>query len=141
MTRIERPELAAEGATVPEPAAPVVDLAVDRAAQWITAAAGASLVVAAAISAARRSLPAAPAAPLVEIPERTSVDLNRAGAVELALLPRVGPAIAARIVESRREQGAFQSVDDLERVPGIGPVMLERIRPWASAANDAAVRP
>lgn len=67
---------------------------------------------------------ASPPAPLV--------DVNSASAEELERLPGIGPAIAARIVEARRER-TFSSVDDLERVRGIGPATVERLRPFATA--------
>jgi competence ComEA-like helix-hairpin-helix protein len=57
------------------------------------------------------------------------LDLNRATAGELEALPGIGPALAARIVALRAEEGPFRSVDDLDGVPGIGPALLERIRP------------
>jgi competence protein ComEA len=56
------------------------------------------------------------------------LDLNRADTVALQALPGVGPALARRIVEERRT-APFRSVDDLERVKGIGPATLERLRP------------
>jgi competence protein ComEA len=56
------------------------------------------------------------------------IDLNRATANELAALPRIGPALAQRIVAYRAEHGPFASVDDLLSVSGIGPAILEDIR-------------
>ncbi len=58
------------------------------------------------------------------------VDLNRATWVELAQLPGVGPVLAKRIVQHRRQHGAFRRVDHLLRVRGIGPRRLERLRPF-----------
>lgn len=57
------------------------------------------------------------------------VDVNRASAEELQRLPRVGPVLADRIVEFRRERGPFRLAEDLLAVPGIGPATLERLRP------------
>lgn len=57
------------------------------------------------------------------------VDLNRATAAELDTLPRIGPALAARIIEWREANGRFTSVEDLLAVPGIGDKMLEALRP------------
>lgn len=59
---------------------------------------------------------------------RAPVDLNRADTTALQSLPGVGPALARRIVEARR-QTPFRSVDDLLRVGGIGPATLARLRP------------
>jgi competence protein ComEA len=57
-----------------------------------------------------------------------AVDVNRATAAELDVLPGVGPATAAAIVTERERNGPFVSVDDLERVPGIGPAKLDALR-------------
>ena len=56
------------------------------------------------------------------------VDLNRATAEELQRLPGVGPALSERILAAR-EQKPFRGVEDLRRVRGIGPKTLERLRP------------
>jgi competence ComEA-like helix-hairpin-helix protein len=63
------------------------------------------------------------------------VDLNAAGVDELALLPGVGPSIAARIVSDRTERGPFASVDEIRRVKGIGAATLERVRAFATAGQ------
>lgn len=57
------------------------------------------------------------------------LDLNTAGRADFELLPRIGPALAGRIVEDRERAGSFASVDDLVRVRGIGPRTLDRLRP------------
>jgi len=66
---------------------------------------------------------AAPASPAL-------VDLDTATASDLDRLPGIGPVLAARIVEHRRLHGRFRHVDELLSVPGIGPRLLERVRPW-----------
>lgn len=65
------------------------------------------------------------------------IDVNAAGAEELALLPGIGPSIAGRIVSDRDGRGPFASVDELRRVKGIGAATLERIRPFATAGRAA----
>lgn len=71
-----------------------------------------------------------------------AVDINRASAEELAILPGIGPVAAAAIVESRRADGPFSVVGDLERVHGIGPKTIEAVRPYllrlAEGAENAA---
>lgn len=57
------------------------------------------------------------------------VNLNTATVAELDTLPRVGPAIAQRIIDWRTANGRFSAVDDLLSVPGIGEKMLESLRP------------
>lgn len=73
------------------------------------------------------------------------LDPNTATAAELARLPRAA-SLAARIVADRESNGAFRSVQDLDRVPGIGPVTLERWKdlltlPWQAPAAAAAPAP
>lgn len=65
------------------------------------------------------------------------IDLNTASAEQLQLLPGIGPARAAAIIESRRQQGPFASIDDLARVRGIGPATIEGLRPYAVAHRPA----
>jgi competence protein ComEA len=57
-------------------------------------------------------------------------DINSADWTELMQLPDIGESLAKRIVESRERQGRFTSHDDLDRVRGIGPKTLDRIRPY-----------
>jgi competence protein ComEA len=56
------------------------------------------------------------------------VDLNAADAALLETLPRIGPALAERIIAWRDDNGAFTSIEDLLAVPGIGDKMLESLR-------------
>jgi competence protein ComEA len=58
------------------------------------------------------------------------LDLDSASVADLDRLPGIGPVLAARIVEHRRLHGRFRPVDELLLVPGIGPRLLERLRPW-----------
>jgi competence ComEA-like helix-hairpin-helix protein len=60
------------------------------------------------------------------------IDLDRASAEELTRLPRIGPALAARILADRAARGPFGSLEALGRVSGIGPVTLEALRPHVS---------
>ncbi|MBW7473758.1 helix-hairpin-helix domain-containing protein [Paenibacillus oenotherae] len=56
------------------------------------------------------------------------IDINRASAEELDALPGIGAAKAAAIVKEREKNGRFRTVEDLLRVKGIGPKMLEKIK-------------
>jgi competence protein ComEA len=58
----------------------------------------------------------------------TRISLNSSDAGQLQELPGVGPVIAERIVEWRTANGPFRSVEELSEVSGIGPAMVERIR-------------
>lgn len=57
------------------------------------------------------------------------IDINHAHWVQWAQLEGIGPALSRRIVEDREHNGPFASIDALQRISGIGPKTLERIRP------------
>jgi len=59
-----------------------------------------------------------------------SLDPNLATAGDFDLLPGVGPSLAARIIENRREKGPFLKLDDLRRVRGIGQKTLQKLAPF-----------
>ena len=56
------------------------------------------------------------------------INVNVASQTELQKLPGIGPKLSQRILDERTKS-AFKSVDDLRRVPGIGPKTLEKLRP------------
>ncbi len=56
------------------------------------------------------------------------IDINRAQIKDLEQITGIGPALATRIVAYRARHGRFATVDDLLRVPGIGPKKLEILR-------------
>jgi competence protein ComEA len=69
--------------------------------------------------------PAPAAAPSIA----KKININTATAAELELLPRIGPAMAQRILDHRAARGPFRSINDLDKVKGIGPKTLEKLRP------------
>ncbi|MDQ7799242.1 MAG: helix-hairpin-helix domain-containing protein [Candidatus Edwardsbacteria bacterium] len=79
------------------------------------------------------SFPAAPEAaaknrwPVKKLPAG-KIDLNRAGPRDLEKLPAIGPAMAKRIIDFRKESGDFQKIEDLMKVKGIGHKKFNRLR-------------
>ena len=71
---------------------------------------------------------AAPAAPQAAAAGDGRINLNTADEAALDTLPRIGPALAARIIEWRDANGRFTTVEDLLAVPGFGDKMLESLR-------------
>ena len=63
------------------------------------------------------------------------IDLNTAGETALATVPGIGPRRAAAIVADREARGPFASVDDLDRVRGIGPATVEKLRPFVTVGE------
>lgn len=73
-------------------------------------------------------------------PERTydfRIDINSASWVEWTQIEGIGQVTAEKIVADRDSKGAFRSVQDLLRVKGIGPKILEKMRPFLREPNDA----
>ena len=74
-------------------------------------------------------------------PPRLVIDPNTAPPPVLQALPRIGPVLAARIVEAREER-PFESLDDLDRrVRGIGPATVKALRPHLRFAADPNAGP
>jgi competence protein ComEA len=62
-----------------------------------------------------------------ELPTLAPVDLDRADSATLERLPRIGPALAARIVADRLAKGPFGSLAGFQRVRGVGPKMAQAL--------------
>jgi len=60
------------------------------------------------------------------------IDPDRASVQELTRLPRIGPALAVRIVEEREVNGPFGSLEALDAVPGIGPSVLNGLKEYVA---------
>lgn len=95
----------------------------------------AALIAMAALGTGR---PGSSAAPGPRSIPPLAVDLNRASEAELGLLPGLGPDRARRLVVHRAVYGPFRSVDEIERVKGIGAGAAERLRGLASAGGKGS---
>lgn len=64
------------------------------------------------------------------------LDLNRASALDLEQLPRIGPKMAERIVEYRKTHGPFRKKEDLMKVKGIGKKTFQKIQPLITIKSN-----
>ena len=56
------------------------------------------------------------------------INLNTATEKELQELPGIGPAMSARIIDYRETNGAFQNIEDIKKVRGIGNAKFEKLK-------------
>jgi competence protein ComEA len=98
--------------------------------RWITAFVAVAFALAALPVAAQTSAPQSASG---------QVNVNTASAAQLALLPRVGPAVAQRIVEHREANGAFKTLEDLLLVRGIGEKTFELLEPYVALAGETTL--
>ena len=63
------------------------------------------------------------------------VNINTATLEQLQMLPRVGPALAGRIVDFREANGEFQTVDEIVAVKGIGERSFEKLEPYIATSG------
>ena len=68
------------------------------------------------------------------------VNINTADTAQLSLLPRVGPALALRIVEYRDTNGRFKSTEELILVRGIGETTYEQLKVYVTVDGDTTLR-
>ena len=117
---------------------------------WYQAAIGLLTVVALAGAVWQLTAPASPPGVRVVLPEPSAdsaptdagedadaalIDINAASAQELETLPGIGPVLAGRIIEHREQNGPFQRTDQLTAVRGIGAATYERLRPLVTAGE------
>ncbi len=69
------------------------------------------------------------------------IDINNASWIEWAQIEGIGELTARKIVENRDANGPFRGISDVQRVKGIGPKTLERMRPFlrVTESTDAKV--
>ncbi len=68
------------------------------------------------------------------------VNINTASLAELQKLPRIGPAIAQRILDFRKENGNFRRIEDLMKVRGIGEKVFSEIKDLVTVGAESATK-
>lgn len=93
------------------------------------------------IPAKGENLPAAVPTPTLETGQSSPtifspIDINSATQQQLESLPGIGPTKAAEIISYRQKNGRFVTIEEILNVPGIGPVLFEKIRPYITVTNS-----
>jgi competence protein ComEA len=65
-----------------------------------------------------------------------SLDINSASWVEWAQLDGIGEVLGRRIVANREEHGLFRNPEDVSRVKGIGPRLMQKIGPFLRGGTE-----
>lgn len=78
--------------------------------------------------------------PALAAEARRVVNVNSADAAQLALLPRVGPSVAQRIVAFRKENGPFKAPEDLMLVQGIGEKTFQLLKPYVAVSGETTLK-
>ena len=69
-----------------------------------------------------------------------AVNINTATVEELKTLPGIGAAKAQAIVDYRKENGQFKSVDDLKKVKGLGNAVLAKLKDEATVVDSTPAK-
>ncbi|MBN2408208.1 MAG: helix-hairpin-helix domain-containing protein [Candidatus Aminicenantes bacterium] len=78
-------------------------------------------------------------APLISMQatKADKININTASLGELQKLPRVGPQIAQRILDYRKENGNFKRIEDILKVRGVGEKMFEQLKDQITVGEAA----
>jgi len=68
------------------------------------------------------------------------VNINSADSSQLSMLPRVGPSVADRIVDYRKDNGPFKKAEDLMLVQGIGEKTFQLIKPYLATSGETTLK-
>jgi comEA protein len=69
---------------------------------------------------------------------KAKVNINTAPVSELETLPRIGPAVAQRIVDFRTKNGNFKKVEEIMKVQGIGEKIFDEIKDLITVGAETA---
>ncbi|OGD36001.1 MAG: hypothetical protein A2V45_07990 [Candidatus Aminicenantes bacterium RBG_19FT_COMBO_58_17] len=68
------------------------------------------------------------------------VNINTASLEELQKLPRIGPEIAQRILDYRKESGNFKKIEEILKVRGIGEKVFGQLKDLITVGPEAATK-
>ena len=68
-----------------------------------------------------------------------AVNINTATKEELTSINGIGEKRAQDIIDYRTKNGPFKTVDDLEKIPGVGPGLMKRIRSQVSTSGKTVI--
>ncbi len=77
--------------------------------------------------------------PALAQPAAGVVNINTAGSEQLTYLPRIGPALAQRILDFRQENGQFERPEDLILVRGIGEKTYTLMAPFVVTTGETTL--
>ena len=72
------------------------------------------------------------------LPAYAAVDLNAATQAELETVDGIGPKKAQAIIDFRKKNGPFKSIDDLDKVPGFGKKTVDSVKKNITVGNAKA---
>lgn len=78
-----------------------------------------------------------PQSPPMMVADAGHVDINRGTADDLRRLPGIGPVLAERVIRHRQEHGKFGSIRDIQNVKGIGEKRFAQLEPYIHIDGDA----
>lgn len=103
--------------------------------QHITTGALAAVLAASSVAFAQTPPPATPPpAQTTQTVQAAPLNLNTATKADLEKLPGVGPAMAQRILDYRQKIGAFKKTEELMNVQGIGEKSFLKLKPLITVA-------
>jgi comEA protein len=108
---------------------------------WALASAPPSALLADGSRQAQNQSAAKPGSPPSARPTSALVDLNRATSADLQRLPGIGPRLAERILEYRQKSGGFKKIEELMNVRGIGEKNFLKLKPLITVTPVQTPRP
>ena len=78
-----------------------------------------------------------PQSATVTVADVGPVNINRGTADDLRRLPGIGPVLAERVIRHRQEHGKFGSIRDIQNVKGIGAKKFAQLEPYIHIDGDA----